>query len=108
MCLRVFVWWQSCIKVALDEKVAHRYLTNLRDPVVKSAIQTLQLSPGSHGLDVGCGIGNHTLLLAEAVLPAGHVIGIDLSSEQIAYARKAAEESEVSKNVSFREGELKT
>ena len=83
-----------------------RYLSNLREPVVHSAIQELQFPAGTRGLDVGCGIGSHTLLLAEAVMPAGHVTGLDLSPEQLAYARGAAKESELSKHVSFREGDM--
>jgi demethylmenaquinone methyltransferase/2-methoxy-6-polyprenyl-1,4-benzoquinol methylase len=83
-----------------------QYLSNLRKPVVHSAIQALQFPPGSRGLDVGCGIGSHTLFLAEAVMPSGHVTGLDLSSEQLAYAREAAKESELSKHVSFREGDM--
>jgi len=83
-----------------------QYLSNLREPVVHSAIQTLQFPPGSRGLDVGCGIGSHTLLLAEAVMPAGHVTGLDLSLEQLEYAREAAKESEFSKYVSFRQGDM--
>ena len=53
----------------------------LREPVLRSAIRALQLPSGSRGLDAGCGIGVHTLWLAEAVAPDGHVIGLDLSPE---------------------------
>ena len=62
---------------------AHKlYLADfLREPVIRSAIQSLQLPSGSCGLDAGCGIGSHTLLLAEAVAPDGHVTGLDLSTE---------------------------
>lgn len=42
----------------------------LIEPVVRSAIQALQIPPGSRGLDAGCGIGLQALLLAEAVGPA--------------------------------------
>ena len=45
----------------------------LREPVLRSAIQALQLLRASHGLDVGCGIGLQALLLAEAVGADGHV-----------------------------------
>jgi len=41
----------------------------LREPVLRSAIQALQLPPGSRGLDVGCGIGLQALLLADEVGP---------------------------------------
>jgi len=90
----------------MDANIINQYLPNLREPVVLSAIQALQLPPGTRGLDVGCGNGSHTLLLAETVMPAGHVTGIDLSPEQLAYAREAAEESELSEHVSFREGDM--
>jgi len=42
------------------------------------------------GLDAGCGIGHHTLLLAEAVAPAGHVTGLDLSPEFLIHAKEIA------------------
>ena len=51
----------------------------LQEPVIRSAIQALDLPPGSRGLDAGCGIGHQALLLAEAVGGAGHVTDIDLS-----------------------------
>lgn len=90
----------------IDGYVKHQYLLNMRVPVVHSAIQTLQFPQGSRGLDVGCGIGSHTVLLAKTVLPDGHVTGLDLSPEQIAIAREAAKESELSKHVSYREGDM--
>jgi len=90
----------------VDAYAESQFLSYLREPIIHSAIQTLQFPPGSRGLDVGCGIGNHTLLLAEAVMPAGHVTGLDLSPEQVAYARRVAEESELLEHVSFREGDM--
>lgn len=79
---------------------------HLRKPVIRSAIQTLNLPPGSRGLDAGCGIGSHTLMLAEAVAPDGHITGLDLSPEFLAQASNSAEQSGLSKQVSFREGDL--
>ena len=78
----------------------------LREPVIRSAIQALQLPSGSRGLDAGCGIGSHTLWLAEAVAPAGHVTGLDLSPEVLVHAREIAKKSILSKHVSFREGDV--
>ena len=66
----------------------------------------LNLPPGSRGLDVGCGIGLQAMLLAEAVGPAGHVTGIALSPEFLAYARSIAEKVEISEQVSFQEGDM--
>ena len=85
------------------------YLSDfLREPVIRSAIQALQLPSGSRGLDAGCGIGSHTLLLAEAVAPAGHVTGLDLSPEFLVNARETAKKSSLSKHVSFQEGDVNT
>ncbi|MBW2618237.1 MAG: class I SAM-dependent methyltransferase, partial [Deltaproteobacteria bacterium] len=78
----------------------------LREPVICSVIQALQLPWGSQGLDAGCGIGSHTLLLAEAVGPAGRVTGLDLCPEFLAQARKRAGRSDLSKRVSFQPGDL--
>ena len=39
----------------------------LREPMLRSILQSLQLPHGSHGLDAGCGIGLQAFLLAEAV-----------------------------------------
>jgi demethylmenaquinone methyltransferase/2-methoxy-6-polyprenyl-1,4-benzoquinol methylase len=57
-------------------------------------------------LDAGCGIGSHTLLLAEAVGPAGHVTGLDLSPEFLAHAREVVKKSSLSEQVSFQEGDV--
>ena len=78
----------------------------LREAVLRSAIQALQLPSGSQGLDAGCGIGLPTLLLAEAVGPAGHVTGLDLSPDFLIHARGIAERSGLSERISFREGDV--
>ncbi len=77
----------------------------LREPA-RQAIQVLQLPPGSRGLDAGCGIGRHTLWLAEAVGPGGHVVGLDISRELLAYANENIKNSTLSDRVSFEEGDL--
>lgn len=78
----------------------------LREPVIRSAIETLQLPAGSRGLDVGCGIGGHTLMLAEAVGPSGQLTGLDMNPECLAYARKTVVDSGRSEQVTFREGNM--
>ena len=62
----------------------------LRQPVIRDAIDMLALPAGSRGLDAGCGIGDHTRLLAESVGPDGLVTGLDLSPEVLAYAETHA------------------
>jgi demethylmenaquinone methyltransferase/2-methoxy-6-polyprenyl-1,4-benzoquinol methylase len=84
-----------------------KYMMDFREPIIQSAIQTLDFPPGSRGLDVGCGVGIHTQSLAKAIAPAGHVTGLDNSPDQISYAREYAKNSEVSQQVSFREGDMR-
>jgi ubiquinone/menaquinone biosynthesis C-methylase UbiE len=89
------------------EHVARMSLVShpLREPVLRAAIEALQLPPGSRGLDVGCGIGLPTLMLAESVGPAGHVTGIDLYADFLSYASESVRKAGLSHTISFRQGD---
>jgi SAM-dependent methyltransferase len=50
----------------------------------------LRLRPGERLLDVGCGLGDTTLALADAVAPGGEVVGVDASRAMLAEARRRA------------------
>lgn len=63
------------------------------------------LSPGEVVLDLGSGGGFDCFLAARRVGPSGHVIGVDMTPEMIARARKNALSAEVA-NVEFRLGEI--
>jgi ubiquinone/menaquinone biosynthesis C-methylase UbiE len=76
------------------------------EPAVRPAIRALQLPVGSQGLDAGCGIGTHTLWLAEAVSPGGHVTGVDISQESLARAKQIASKSRLAEQVSFQYGDM--
>ena len=78
----------------------------LREPVLRTAIQALQLPPGSHGLDVGCGVGLQTLLLADAVGAAGHVTGVDILLEFLEFGVKLVEQAGCAERIAFREGDM--
>lgn len=83
-----------------------RLLYGLREPVLRSAFQALQLPPGSRGLDAGCGIGLQTMQLAEAVGPAGQITGLDLSPEVIACAEDLVQKAGLSDRISLRVGDV--
>jgi len=78
----------------------------LREPVIRNAIRALQLQAGSKGLDAGCGIGSHTVLLADTVMPDGHVTGLDVSPEFLAHAKITVEKAGLSGHVTFQEGSI--
>jgi demethylmenaquinone methyltransferase/2-methoxy-6-polyprenyl-1,4-benzoquinol methylase len=78
----------------------------LREPALRAIIQTLSLPQGSHGLDAGCGIGFQELLLAEAVGPRGHVMGLDILPELLAFGENMVAEAGLSARISFRAGDV--
>ncbi len=79
---------------------------NIRESLVRLIIKSLNLPEGSLGLDVGCGIGSHTLLLAEAIGKTGNVVGIDLSENQIEFAQTRTESKNFVKQVVFKKGDM--
>lgn len=78
----------------------------LREPVLRSAIQALQLPPGSRGLDIGCGIGLQTLLLANVIGSGGQIAGIDVVPEFLAFAQDIAGKAGFSNRITFREEDM--
>lgn len=78
----------------------------LRESLMQDAIDAVQFAPGSQGLDIGCGTGNITSLLAESTAPAGHVTGVDIAPEMVAYATDATKKAGLSKQLSYREGDM--
>jgi len=63
------------------------------------------LRPGETVLDLGSGGGFDCFLAAEAVGESGRVIGVDMTADMIAKARRNAEKLRA-KNVEFRLGEI--
>ncbi|MCB8985872.1 MAG: class I SAM-dependent methyltransferase [Ardenticatenaceae bacterium] len=90
------------------QRIIQRLLeTNpLREPVLRSIIQTLNLPLASLGLDVGSGIGLQALLLAEAAGTEGHITGLDISPELLTYAETLVAKAGLSDRISFREGDM--
>ena len=56
--------------------------------------------PGDRVLDVGCGTGYLTRMMARTVAPDGHVTGLDPSPQVVAHARRVTREP----NCAFTEG----
>ena len=54
----------------------------------KVAMKQLHVKRGAFAIDVCCGTGDWTIALAEAVGPAGHVVGLDVSEKMLEIARK--------------------
>ncbi|MDN5782713.1 MAG: methyltransferase domain-containing protein, partial [Luteimonas sp.] len=57
----------------------------------RRAVTLLDLHPGDTVVDLGCGTGVNLQVLAEAVGEQGRVVGVDLSSEMLARARRRAD-----------------
>jgi SAM-dependent methyltransferase len=66
------------------------------DPLGRAALRALAPRRGEHVLDVGCGSGQTTLQLADAVGSAGRVVGIDVSLPLLAAARRRSRDAHVS------------
>jgi SAM-dependent methyltransferase len=53
-------------------------------------LQRAGLAPGMRVLDIGCGVGDVSLLAADLVGPSGVVLGVDRSAESVAIAERRA------------------
>ncbi|MFA5383503.1 MAG: class I SAM-dependent methyltransferase [Eubacteriales bacterium] len=78
----------------------------LRRSILAEMVRALRLPKGSRGLDAGCGIGLQCLLLAGEVGPAGHVTGLDISSDMLDYGRDLVKKTNLSERISFKEGDI--
>ncbi len=69
-------------------------------------IQDLHLQRGSRIVDAGCGPGIWTPLLARAVGPRGHIIGVDLSAEALVTARLRSQGEWYEHQISYKQGSM--
>lgn len=71
-------------------------------------VDTWQIAPGSRTLELGCGQGDMTAVLAEAVGPEGHVLAVDIADPSygapltLAEATGALKESDLGARIEFR------
>jgi demethylmenaquinone methyltransferase/2-methoxy-6-polyprenyl-1,4-benzoquinol methylase len=78
----------------------------LRESTLRTIIDALNFAPGSAGLDIGCGIGLQSMLLAEAIGPNGRVTGLDISAELLDYARQKIAASPQADRIAFKQGDM--
>jgi ubiquinone/menaquinone biosynthesis C-methylase UbiE len=94
-----------------DREDEERYVRALertnrfQEPEGRALIADLGLPPGSRGLDVGCGVGLYTLWLAEAVGPAGRVVGIEPGPDRVEAAQQVAGRELGPPRLEFRPGD---
>lgn len=78
----------------LGDATGRDYSSKLRafnafaEPELRRAIGAMNLAPGMHVLDAGCGTGEALAWLHEWVEPNGTVVGVDLSAAHLAAAHQ--------------------
>jgi SAM-dependent methyltransferase len=82
-------------------------LARLNDLLNAATLRAIALAGGERVLDVGAGLGQLTHALARAAGPAGFVLGVERSPEQLAVARRARAEPGAAP-VDLREGDART
>ncbi len=89
-----------------SERELERLATQARvtDPITRGFFRDGGIGPGMRVLDVGCGAGDTTFLIAALVGDTGEVVGVDRVPTAFATARARADERSL-RNVSFREGD---
>lgn len=77
-----------------------RILARVLQPTTVSLFDRVGIKPGLACLDVGCGGGDVSLILAQRVGPTGRVIGLDMDDIKLKLARDEAEAQQLN-NVRF-------
>ena len=78
----------------------------LRERTLRCIIQSLNLPPGTHGLDAGCGMGLQSILLVEAVGSRGRVTGLDILPDLLAFGQNLMAKIGFSDRIAFRTGDV--
>ena len=62
-------------------------------PITERLLRNAGIDAGMRVLDLGCGVGDVSMLAAELVGPAGSVVGIDRSQEVLNMAKERAQDA---------------
>jgi len=72
-----------------DHWVRRQELTDLvLAPVAEVVLARAAVQPGEHVIDIGCGCGATTLVLADAIRPGGALVAADVSEPMLGRARE--------------------
>ncbi len=85
-----------------------RRLSRLNELLNGASLEALGLQPGDRVLDLGSGLGQLSRAMARRVGVAGCVVGVELSSDQLAEARRLAAAAGEESLVEFRQGDART
>lgn len=77
----------------------------LREQINGQIVKSLNLPPGSNGLDIGCGIGTQSLMLIDQLGSGGHVTGLDIQPEFLHYGINRVNREKRSSQISFCQGD---
>lgn len=70
------------------------YLLGFREWVYRrQAVQALQLQEGDRVVELGCGTGLNFSLLQQSIGPQGRIVGVDITDEMLAQARRRIEKN---------------
>ena len=71
----------------------HEVLDGMLAPLGEVLLDSVDVQPDDHVLDVGCGTGATTVDIAGRLGPRGRSVGIDISATMLAAARTRAEQA---------------
>ena len=89
----------------LGPHVSLERTNRFQEPEARRIIGELGLPAGSHGLDVGCGVGLYALWLAEAVGQRGRVVAIEPEAAKVEAAQALVGGEAVGERLEFRTGD---
>lgn len=70
-------------------------LTEIREPLIKKILETLDLKQDSHGIDIGCGIGRITNFISKHLNHNSTIIGLDFSEDLVSYAQSKTKQDTI-------------